>query len=929
MPKDISWIDGLLTTGSGGGSLLTLFHADLTSTPAPTGGRGTVHLDGFSSIGDGGHGTFHWDASYAGPATKLHVYPSGHGPSTPGAWIREVGPDNVILAAWFGAKGDAQYTGGGAPTGTDDTAALQEMLDFNCNQGHLAQPTANQKQYVCKLNSNANKYNNTSVAPRTCYRITQPLVMSDFFVNDGANTTSAFWGEPGAMSGLVAKDATHPAIFCGNAGRNLPFIVQDPSGSGEACMQVGYDTLSNQTVAAGSDGQVLPTTVGPTFTLNVDPVVGTGGWPAAGGFYIVDIGYMVTYTGKTSSTFTGCKLLRQLVTGQSTTIHTGYQVQQFDAPRFNLSETSLGDLSGPNPWTAFTIEFFINPGDSKAWLNSKHPGSAVANVMSCTGSFDDVDYHDSMFLNWENANNPVGALHFHFTTSATSYDISTDLTSLDHSWVANTLNHVAITWDGSHIRMFLNGAQADSSMTAATSGTLDQKWYEMLGFMIGGRPPYPYSGGVALWDLSALMLLGRIRISNIARYTAPFTAPLPSAVVEDANSRFFLEMSSSVPTRDTLQCYTKVKSSYNLRVIGNHTVWLQNHLGGTAYQGPNEIKSMFYEGFGEWIHSSASLNSTFGEDSYVFKSEGAIIVDNFSYNSGIGKNFTCNEIGVIGAGHGLFQCIEILFQAGSQFSYIHDGFSSANGGANWGVCCVFADVKIGTCFPNSYAQGVFLFTQGCSNVFMTGGVMLDDQTTGFPWAACAIVSGGGPIHLKWAGGYLGIGHTHKPIFRIGGKNNTIEINTAIFGEFSDAYVFSFKGFNAGQSDYPVVMRGMLNQGAAPLIDPSFPGPVIVLEQEQAGGITLTPTADADYNVSGVSNDAPADAFWREYLLVAGAWTGGHNFVWPANPKKIYEGKNTTGFAAGLKRVGSSSPVSVANGARFKVRDNGTDLVSLL
>ena len=76
----------------------------------------------------------------------------------------------------------------------------------------------------------------------------------------------------------------------------------------------------------------------------------------------------------------------------------------------------------------------------------------------------------------------------------------------------------------------------------------------------------------------------------------------------------------------------------------------------------------------------------------------------------------------------------VIFGPGSQFSYIEDGSGSAFGSCNWGVVGTFADVTIGTCFPNSYHQGTYAFVQNVSTIYMNGATMLDDESAGFKTA---------------------------------------------------------------------------------------------------------------------------------------------------------------------------------------------------
>ena len=269
---------------------------------------------------------------------------------------------------------------------------------------------------------------------------------------------------------------------------------------------------------------------------------------------------------------------------------------------------------------------------------------------------------------------------------------------------------------------------------------------------------------------------------------------------------------------------------------------------------------------------------------------------------------------------------DIVFLEGCQFNYVNERYKSSGLG-NWGIVSTFADIEIKSNFPNAYERGTYAFLKSVSTCVLAGGSVLDDQSSGYDTAAILFApSSVGQARLSVRGGYIGAANTHSPVIRIGGKDCVVDLDAPVFSANATAYLFSFQGNNAGLSRIPAMLHGHIAAGSAPIIDPGHPGPVIVPEQELSGPFTIVPGADADVTIDpGISNDS----LWREHILVAGAWGSGHNVIWPANPRKLYSGKNTSGFTATLKRAGSSSPVSVTNGARFLVQDNGTDLVSLL
>ena len=87
--------------------------------------------------------------------------------------------------------------------------------------------------------------------------------------------------------------------------------------------------------------------------------------------------------------------------------------------------------------------------------------------------------------------------------------------------LANTWYHVAVTYDGTTARVFVNGVPGP----AATIGAITQGPF----FRIGGFPGYGFFNGDA----------DDVRISNVVRYTGTFTPPSSTSLTTDANTRAF------------------------------------------------------------------------------------------------------------------------------------------------------------------------------------------------------------------------------------------------------------------------------------------------------------------------------------------------------------------------------------------------------
>ena len=163
-------------------------------------------------------------------------------------------------------------------------------------------------------------------------------------------------------------------------------------------------------------------------------------------------------------------------------------------------------------------------------------------------------------------------------------------------------------------------------------------------------------------------------------------------------------------------------------------------------------------------------------------------------------------------------------------------------------------------------------------------------------------------------------------FKLAGARN-VEIDAKMFAQSPQAI---FSGGPA-YSGVPVKWNGHNDFFTVNVIDPNYPVGVFVPIQEMTGSKTLTPSGNNPIVVpqtDGASQYQDGTAFWREYQIATGGWTGTQTVTWPANPGKIYAGRNNNAQSANLLRAGSPSPVTVTTGARWLVKDNGTDLVSL-
>lgn len=96
----------------------------------------------------------------------------------------------------------------------------------------------------------------------------------------------------------------------------------------------------------------------------------------------------------------------------------------------------------------------------------------------------------------------------------------------------STPHHVALDYDGTTIRLFLDGLLEDSE---AATGTVTMALHESIG--IGSVPPFFPEMGKSTYGAPAA--LDAIRLSSVSRYTAPFSKPTTKWTL-DANTLIVL-----------------------------------------------------------------------------------------------------------------------------------------------------------------------------------------------------------------------------------------------------------------------------------------------------------------------------------------------------------------------------------------------------
>ncbi len=192
-------------------------------------------------------------------------------------------------------------------------------------------------------------------------------------------------------------------------------------------------------------------------------------------------------------------------------------------------ETSLNGLA------AFTFEFYIEPFFSD--------GGGYDNFSFLTITQDQPEASGVNALGFGTNGAPSGCssncLH-------ASVDIGGSIVTVNGSGSAdsltiNKIHHVALSYDGTTVRLFVDGTQVGS---ASASGTLTIPPYSS--FMLASQGSSVYLGSGYNTPLMPAFY-DSIRISSVARYTSHFTAPT-AKFVGDGNTVFLENFPTGTPT---------------------------------------------------------------------------------------------------------------------------------------------------------------------------------------------------------------------------------------------------------------------------------------------------------------------------------------------------------------------------------------------
>lgn len=180
----------------------------------------------------------------------------------------------------------------------------------------------------------------------------------------------------------------------------------------------------------------------------------------------------------------------------------------FGMPNLNLMENGTGVIGG---LSALTVECFVyvpSVGFS--------PGNPLPLVQSQGVQWSGQTTAVSMSMQVDT----TSGNHLRVVLNTTGGQVANGLLS-STAFPMDQLVHIALSWDGSTLKTFVNGTQ-DAALTHACTGTIVQQWYE------------DFTLGVvwSRWPMAGVLIqapngtkFGSLRVCREAVYTANFTAP--------------------------------------------------------------------------------------------------------------------------------------------------------------------------------------------------------------------------------------------------------------------------------------------------------------------------------------------------------------------------------------------------------------------
>jgi hypothetical protein len=515
--------------------------------------------------------------------------------------------------------------------------------------------------------------------------------------------------------------------------------------------------------------------------------------------------------------------------------------------------------------------------------------------------------------------------------------MTTVSTTLGTDLTLNSLNHVAVDWDGSHLRLWLNGSQPDSSMTAALSGgTILQRWYEE--FVVGQSRfgSWPSADGSIYGQSGVSYHQGTNRLRDTSTYTSAFT-PTPATVVcgdghnkivvnfafqSPASNGFGLFPGTSTPRvslatewligRTDAQHASRPRTAAPAGVTPGMPVWLRMSMSQVPYTQNAAISDLyFYGNCLRGIEFNSALYSRLHRCNFSGLAQG-VNWQNYSYGSSY-EDLWFSSNGTIGTG---FHHWNLLHGHGGQAMTHGERVISTFCSTAWHCVHTFADLTIHKAFLGGHSQGAFAFVCDAGDVVDLGAT-IDDESAG-EQCCCYLLSH--LVSFEKKAGTAFNANNGASLIKVGSCAH-VDLACSSFATTTQPIISFGYGQNGG---VPVKWNGSNALSTSQVVDAINPGPLYIPAQESFGVHTITFPTDANYAI--LQN--PADAFWREYLIASGTISTTRTLTWPSNPGKIYVGRNNNAHSVTLMTLSGAAGVTVTSGSTFKVQDQSSGMVSL-
>jgi Concanavalin A-like lectin/glucanases superfamily/Pectate lyase superfamily protein len=446
-----------------------------------------------------------------------------------------------VKAPPYLAKGDGA---------TDDTAAIQAAVDASC-----ATSGANKPEVLLPATPGG-----------LCYRTSAPILLHCSLKFNGG----------GWQQTTICQNYLGPTIIAQGAETGW----KPPLASSVAAAWTASHSYAQYKEILDSNGNVEVATTGGTSGGGSHPA-----WPTTQGGTVTDGGV----------TWTLAMIGTQLATGSGSALD-AVSPEMWPGAGFssNNATLELGNAGGPNDGALnglshFTVEFYFdqlsNTSGSGVYLVSMNAGAPEPSNTSALEIYEANGAQGSCPDKCLAASVDIGGSNVNLQPLIAGAAVPT-----------GTTQHIAITYDGSNVRLFLNGALLK---TAAASGNWTVLPYES--FMIASNNPGIYPGMQGTQNTPPAYY-DSLRVSNSARYTSAFSPPA-AKFTADGNTVFLLNFPTGTPT-GTIEGFSGVGGSPSNK---NVFIPVETSDGG-ADLNPLYIGNMSLNDNGIW--ATWMLNST-------------------------------------------------------------------------------------------------------------------------------------------------------------------------------------------------------------------------------------------------------------------------------------------------------------------------------